>query len=119
MGHETNPILPFTLFDSRVRATGNISQRLRRNISKLLAAPTFCCAGTTCITLTESDVAATGHSDLNSVTFIGNIDGTRQNILVDLLRGIHKGLLNIVRRLGTSLKENETILLSKRPSLLR
>lgn len=74
----------------------------------------------TTISLAKLDIStASGHSYLDAMTLIGHIDRTGQNVIVNFLRGIDEGILHIERGLGTRFQKNQTILLCKRPSLLR
>lgn len=40
------------------------------------------------------------------MTFIGHIDRTGQNVIVNLLRGIHESILHIERGLGTGFQKD-------------
>ena len=74
----------------------------------------------TATSLAKLDIATTScHSHLDTMTFIGHIDRTGQNVIVNLLRGVHKGILHIEGGLGAGFQKDQTILLREGPSLLR
>jgi hypothetical protein len=76
-------------------------------------------ARTGLLNLQARQSSALCHADLDSMTFIRNIDFSRNDLAVDLFGGADKGRLDIIRRLGRGFHKDQSIGFSKGLTFIR